>query len=127
MRKFSQIGLILLFLLSILFHVMVLLKIIPYTIVWGGRLRSDTEMYRFEVVSLGVGILFLMIVLVKSKVVSWRIRDSILNGALWLMFGMFLLNTVGNLLSENHLEKVIFTPLTLLTSFMILVLLKTKK
>jgi hypothetical protein len=127
MKKTAFIGLVLIFGLTFIFHILVVIKVIPYTIVWGGRLKSDAEMYRFEFVSLGLNLLFTLIILVKAKVLAFRIRDSFVTLALWGMFGMFVLNTVGNILSENPLEKLIFTPVTVLLSTLILVIILTGK
>ena len=126
MKKVAQFILILLFSLSLLFHLLVLLQVIPYAIVWGGRLRTDTDMYRFESVSIIVNLLSLLVLLLKSGMIRSRIRQSLVNGALWVMFGLMALNTMGNLYSGNHLERIIFTPLTLVSAILLLVVLLRK-
>jgi len=52
--------------LVIVFHILVLLQIIPYNIAWGGRLKTVQEMYVFEIVSIALN-LFLIWCLVKSE------------------------------------------------------------
>lgn len=125
MKTIAKKGLIVLFSIIILFHLSILTGIIPYTIVWGGRLNSDIEMYRFEAVSLFLNTLFLIITLIKANSLKINIRRKIVNGLFWVMGVLFFLNTIGNLFSKNYLELIMFTPLTaLLCVFSILVALE---
>jgi len=91
--------------------------------VWGGRLNSDSEMFKFEFISLFINLFFIGIILVKAKIIELSVPDIILKSMLWIMFGLFCLNTVGNLLSKNKLEKLIFTPLTILLAILLLIIL----
>jgi membrane protein DedA with SNARE-associated domain len=50
----------------------------------------------------------------------------VITSSLWVMFCLFLFNTLGNILSENHLEKIIFTPVTIVLSLLMLVLILKK-
>jgi membrane protein DedA with SNARE-associated domain len=36
--------------------------------------------------------------------------------AMWLVFGYFVLNVIGNLTSQSHVEKMIFTPVAIVIS-----------
>ena len=125
MKNLAQKGLILIFSLTIVFHLLVLMKVIPYTIVWGGQLKSDVAMYKFEFVSLLIVVVFLMIILVKAQILKWRI-PRFMDHALWTMLAMFLINGFANLLSDSYLEKIIFTPVTLLLSALILIVILKK-
>lgn len=71
-------------------------------------------MYRFEIFSILVTALFVMVVLVQANFLTIAIPGKIITYALWLMTALFLLNTLGNALSKNKLEQRLFTPLTLL-------------
>jgi hypothetical protein len=122
MKEIAQFGSLIIYSLSIVFHLLVLIQIIPYKMVWGGRLKSDTDMYKFEAVSLTVNLLFLFILLVQSNYVALSIPGSILTYVFWGMAALFLLNTAGNLLSKNRMEQMIFTPITLLLTFFSVVL-----
>ena len=122
-KEIAILGLILIFILTGIFHMLVMMKVIPYKMVWGGRLKSDTEMYRFEAGSLLVNLVFMFVILVKAQILPVRINDTLINWALWIMFGLFVLNTIGNLFSKNRLEKLIFTPVTILLAVFILILL----
>lgn len=122
MKEIAQLGSLIIYSLSIVFHLLVLIKIIPYKMVWGGRLKSDTDMYKFEAVSLTVNLLFLFILLVQSNYVALSIPSPILTYTFWGMAALFLLNTAGNLLSKNRMEQMIFTPITILLTLFSVVL-----
>jgi hypothetical protein len=115
-EKIASIGLITILSLIIIFHFLVLLGIIPFEIVWGGRLTDSSQMLQFEIVSIALNFVMLVIVAIRSGHLNININEKIVTVALWIMAGLFLLNTVGNLLSNNALEKIIFTPLTILLS-----------
>jgi hypothetical protein len=110
----AQFGLLILLGLFLLLHFIILLKVIPYNIIWAGRLKSDKEMYRFEIFSILINLLFVMLILVQAKFLKIDIPGKIMTYALWLMTGLFLLNTLGNLTSSNKLEQRLFTPITIL-------------
>ena len=126
MKKIARNGLILIFSLSIVFHLLVLMQIIPYTIVWGGRITSLSQMYVFEAISILINLIFLFVVLLKLKILRIQFPEKLLNICLWIMFALFLLNTLGNLFSISDLERVIFTPITLLSSIFIFILISNK-
>ncbi len=81
-------------------------------------------MYRFEIFSVFMNSLFVAVVLIKTGFWKIDISHGIITLSLWLMTALFLLNTIGNLLSKNKFEKKVFTPVTvLLTIFSLLVAL----
>lgn len=123
MKEIAQIGLLIIFSLVLIFHVLVLLKIIPYSIVWGSRLKTDADMYKFEAISLFINTLFILIVLIKSGYISLQINQLVMTISLWVMAGLFALNTLGNLLSKNKWEKIIFTPITILLTVLAVILI----
>jgi hypothetical protein len=113
-EKFALRGLLTILSLIVVFHFLVLLGIIPFEIVWGGRLKDHSQMLAYETVSITLNLVMLTIVGVKADVLKLNVNRMILNVALWFMFGLFLLNTIGNLFSINEFEKMVFTPLTLI-------------
>jgi len=118
----AQWGLLILLLMFLVLHFIILLKLIPYNLVWGGRLKSDKEMYRFEIFSILINSLFVIVVLVQGGFLTIDISRKIITYALWLMTGLFLLNTLGNAISKNKLEKRLFTPVTILLAIFSLTL-----
>lgn len=98
----------------IIFHLLVLAGIVPYNIVWGGRLSSHNQMVWFELLSITVNLIMLYIVGQKGGFVKASLSPNVITTALWVMCALFVVNTLGNMLSVNSLEKLIFTPLTFL-------------
>ena len=124
--RIATIVLIALFSLTIVFHFLILLKVIPYTIAWGGRLQNDSEMFVFEGVSIALNALFLFISTVKYKKIKLGISSRFINVMLWIMFALFTLNTIGNLFSINSFEKIVFTPITIVLAITCFVLARNR-
>ncbi|MDQ3191063.1 MAG: hypothetical protein M3Q58_05665 [Bacteroidota bacterium] len=116
-----------LLILVILFHISIFIQIIPYTIVWAGKLNTVQEMWVFESVSISINILLITLLLLKGNYIKHTLSDKLLNLILWIFVLIFSLNSIGNLMSETILEKVIFTPLTLISAFLIWIIVKNKK
>ena len=89
MTTIAQFGLLSLLSMSLVLHLVILSKIIPYKFVWGGRLKSDKEMYRFEILSIIINSLFLIVVLVQASLLTIEIPKKLINYALWLMTVLF--------------------------------------
>jgi len=115
--RFATHALLIIFSIVIFFHALVLTDIIPFDMVWGGRLTSKEQMIAFELTSITINILMLVMVAIQADLIKMNINKKVLKAVFWLMFVLFLFNTIGNLLSDNELEKIIFTPLTILLSF----------
>ena len=54
------------------FHLLIVFKIIPYKIAWGGRLHNDKEMYAFEAVSIVINLFFGWIISMKAGFMQVR-------------------------------------------------------
>jgi len=80
--------------------------------VWGGRLKSDKEMYRFETVSILMTLLFIFFMLIQANVIDVQLSEMMTRIILYAMAILFFINTIGNLNSKNRSEKIIFTPIT---------------
>lgn len=115
-KRIATNGLLFILSLVILFHGLVLIGVVPFQIVWGGRLKDASQMLVFETVSIGINVLMLTVVGVHAGFIKVKLNPMIIRGALWIMGVIFLLNTLGNLFAVDPLERLIFTPLTLLLS-----------
>ena len=104
--------------LVVVFHLLVVIGVVPYSIVWGGRLTSHEEMLRMETVSILVNLAMIGLVCVYVGYLRIRIPAVVLKFLLWLMVLLFAFNTVGNLMSTSRLEQILFTPITLLLSLL---------
>lgn len=109
-----------------IFHVSILLKIIPYEITWGGRLKDDAEMYVFETVSILINFILGLTLLIKGAYIKPFIPLKAVNVILWVFFVLFGLNTIGNIIAKTTFEKM-FAVLTLMSSIFIWMILKGKE
>lgn len=110
----------------LLFHLCIVLKIIPYEITWGGRLKNDTEMYVFESVSILINLFLCFVLLIKGNYLTEIIPMKIVNIALWIFLALFGLNTVGNIVAKTNFEKF-FTLFTLVSVILIWIILRKDK
>ena len=90
----------------VLFHICILVKIIPYNITWGGRLQNDSEMYVFESISILVNIFLALVLLMKGKLIRFTFPEKAINTILWIFCFLFILNTLGNLFAQTSFEKI---------------------
>ncbi|WP_121612598.1 hypothetical protein [Mesobacillus foraminis] len=97
---------------ALLMHILILLKILPYSFVWGGRLKNEADLILFESISIVVQILFISIIAIKAGYVfKGKFRRTVML-ATWVLFALMVFNTIGNSVSSSGLEKLIMTPLT---------------
>ena len=125
MVNIAQYGLVLILSVLLVFHFLILLKIVPYNIIWGGRLKSNKEMYRFETVSILINFIFLYVVLVQSHFFRVDIPKNVMTISLWAMTALFAFNIHGNMMSKNKFEKRLFTPITIILTIFSLILALT--
>lgn len=114
MKQIAETGMLVLLFFALGFHVLVLLRVIPFTIVWGGRLNTLREMYRFEAGSITVNLLLILLVLCCAGHISCGFSAGAIRIIYWCIAALFFLNTLGNLFSKSKMEKIIFTPVTFL-------------
>lgn len=108
-----------------LFHLSILVKITPYEITWGGRLKTDAEMYVFESISIAINLLLALALLIKGNYLKQVVSMRFVNIILWIFLVLFGLNTIGNVVAETMLEKS-FAILTLALAVLIWIVLKAK-
>jgi hypothetical protein len=109
----------------IIFHFSVLLKVIPYHFVWGGRLQNESEMYVFELASIAINLVLGGVLLMKGNFIKPFFSLKTINITLWVFLILFILNTVGNLFAKTNFEKS-FAVLTLIFALLIGSILKNK-
>lgn len=119
-------GILILFILIVIFHFLVIFGIIPFQNVWGGRLKTQEEMLKFEAFSLILNLIFIAVVLVKVGFWKVKISPKIISILLWIMTSLFALNTIGNLFAVNNLEKYMATPITFILSVLCFILAREK-
>ena len=112
------IGLLILFHLSILIGIM-FFDFAPIDYLWGGQMKTVEQLFMFEIVSLLISLLFFFLVLIKSKRLNLPKLIGAAHIATWVLFVMFSLNTIGNLLAKTNFEKF-FAIVTGLLAFLLL-------
>lgn len=124
-----QASVIMIVLLSvvIVFHILILAKIIPYTMVWAGRLKTDQEMYAFETISILINIVLLFTILQKANFIKQIFSKRLPDIILWIFVIIFALNTIGNLFSKNIVELILGTTLTAISSFLCWLIVRKKE
>jgi hypothetical protein len=126
-KRIATYGLLIILSLFVIFHLLILLRVIPFEMVWGGRLKNASQMLSFETVSIVINLIMLAGVGVYAGILQVKINPMVIKAGFGIMFVLFLLNTIGNLSSENEWEKMVFTPLTLLLSLFSLRLALSKE
>ena len=116
--KFAGNVLISLLILLIVFHVLVLMKVIPYQIVWAAQIDDSSTLLIYEGFAISLTALFVLIISMKIGYFMPRKFNKVVNAGVWFVFIYFLLNTIGNLTSGVTAEKLIFTPLTILMTLL---------
>lgn len=115
---------LIIFAITALLHLLAIIAIGGFDLtlpdfLWGGMMKTREQLLVFEIISLSVASLCIIIMLI----VSGRIRAPRLQKAarilVWVLFVLFLLNTFGNLMAVTYLEKS-FALLTLLLSLLML-------
>ncbi len=98
-------GLLILFHLSIVIGI-VIFDFVPVDFLWGGRMATREQLLGFEIISLLLMTLCLFIVLLKSEKVKLPKLMRAVKIALWILFILFLLNTIGNIFAKTTFEKL---------------------
>ena len=109
----------------ILFHLSIIVKIIPYNIAWGGRLQNDSQMYVFEVISIIINLFLGLVLLMKGNDIKYQFKKKTIDIILYIFLALFVLNTIGNLFAKTNFEKL-FSILTFAFAVFIWIILKAK-
>ena len=104
----------------LLFHILIFVQVIPYGIVWAGKLNSVKEMRVFETISILINAFIILVLLFKANYVRNNISKRLLNGIIWVFVILFIANTIGNLFAKTDFELYVFTPLTFILSLLCL-------
>jgi hypothetical protein len=119
--SFTTAGRLMLYLLLalVLFHFGVLTGLVPTDIVWAGRFTDQAELVRME--SFSVLLLAVIIGVVLARVGflgSAARRSGWVRAAMWVVGGLFVLNTLGNFTAVHPLERYGFGLLTIVLALL---------
>jgi hypothetical protein len=102
--------------LLLVFHVLVLLNVVPPDMIWGGGANSG-NLIILEMAAITITLVFGLVISAKLGYVSAGKFARAVNILVWLVFAFLLLNTLGNLASGASAENFIFAPITLILAF----------
>tara|TARA_R110002124_G_scaffold138576_6_gene302142 strand:- start:71833 stop:72204 length:372 start_codon:yes stop_codon:yes gene_type:complete len=106
-----------------IFHLFIIFQIIPFNIVWGGRIRSIETILIFEGIALLIMSFLGVVLAMKNRIVKPIFKDKTIKRILLIFAVFFILNTIGNLLAETNIEKI----QAVLTLYLTIVLFKASK
>lgn len=86
-------------------HVLVLFQLIPYNMVWGGKIESIDTIYVLEGLAFAIMSFLGVVLVMKNRIVEPMFTDKTIRRILLIFAVFFMLNTVGNLLAETVIEK----------------------
>lgn len=110
--------LLVIFSLVVIFHIVALLGFVPTNMVWGGRLETREELVVFESISLVIILIAIALVCIRMGYLDLPRLLSVAKVAMWILFALFVLNTIGNAFAETNLERYAGGFGTLLLSFL---------
>jgi hypothetical protein len=109
--------------LFFVFHLVVvsgilLLEKFPIQYLWGGRMKTKEQLLVFEIISLLVLALCMFFTLVRSKYISLPGLMNIAKAAMWVLFVLFFVNTLGNIFAKTAFEKYLTIVTAILSIFL---------
>jgi hypothetical protein len=101
-----------------IFHILVLLNLVPSDVVWGGQIGdSAISLLALEITALLMTAVFAAIIAAKVGYIQAGKFKKASTVGVWILFAFLILNTVGNLASGVSTENLVFAPITLILSF----------
>ena len=103
------------------YHVLILTHVVPYKYVWGGRLTSEEQMLHFEIVSLCINLLLLLLVLLRGNLLRLQVPQQVLKPllgsvslhnasckALWPFRSRLRTEYLGQRLGEDMVREALY-------------------
>lgn len=102
-------------LLSVLvvFHVLVLLDVLPYDQTWGGSIEDKSQVIAYEGFAIVLTLVFILMVSIKLDYLKIKRLQKVADIAIWIMGGFFAISLIGNLMAKGAKERTIFIPLSI--------------
>ncbi|GFZ30320.1 hypothetical protein CSC2_08460 [Clostridium zeae] len=117
-KKTAGIGIILMNIFTIVVFLLVILKILPYNSIGGGRLDSYQTAYQTAITSIFIMCFGIPIVAIASGLIKFGRFKFFLKVYLWLSFVFVCLNTIANLLGVTLFEKIIMALVTVIQAIL---------
>lgn len=104
--------------LLIVMHILLLLRVIPYDLVWGGNIEEASLLVVYETSALVITGIFLLVVALKLGYLEVPRLRRAANISMWVVFAYFAMNIISNLTSGVTWEKVIFIPISIVLALL---------
>jgi len=117
-KKRAAQVIILLSCLALFYHVLIVSGVVPYKYAWGGKIESQEQLWVFELISTVINFGIIYLAASGAKMIKSIFPKKLLTVLLWLFSGLLFINTIGNLLAEECIEMIIFTPITAIMSIL---------
>lgn len=111
-------------LILLILHFLIILELIPYDKVWGGKLKSVEEMRTFESISILINIFMMSVLILKYKLIKSNKTNRLIDTIIWGFVMFFSLNTIGNLFSESNLELILGALITLISATLCFIIVR---
>ncbi len=108
-KRTAGIGIALTNSFIIVIELFVILKIMPFNIIGGGRAANYEAACITAIISIIILLIETMIVLVASEIIRSNRFKRAIQVFLWVYFASLCLNILGNLLGVTIFEKVVMT------------------
>lgn len=119
--KSAGVILLISMILLAVFHILVLLKVLPSDIVWGGQVKDPSvNIISLELIALAVTIVFSAVIIIKLNYLKSGNSAVMLNVCLWIIFAYLIFNTIVNIASAVSVENFIFGPVAFIQALLTL-------
>ena len=99
--------------LLLVLHVLIIARVVPGNIMWGGRINADqSNLTQLEIVALALTVFFTGLVVVKIKLIKTGKPNKLIAIGMWVVFAYLVVNTLANFASGVSAEILFFGPLT---------------
>lgn len=110
------------FALLSVFHLAIIIGITafdyaPIDYLWGGKMETASQLLTFEVMSLATSVVALIFTMIRAGFIGAPRLLRLTQFIMWMLFVLFLLNTLGNILAETVFEKTFAIITALLSLF----------
>jgi len=97
---------IILNIIVIFIETLIILKLLPYNIIGGGRLENYLYIYVTTFTSIIILLIEILFIVIVQKYNNKRKTNIFIKITLWIIFSYLCINLVGNILSKTLFEKV---------------------
>lgn len=103
--------------LMILFHLLVIIGIVPASWVWGDKAPRESIL-PLELIAIVITFSFILFLKIKMRYVNMGQKNKPVNVVLWIIAAFLAFNALANLISSATVENIIFAPLALLMAIL---------